>query len=284
MKRCLKKILKYPVVALLLAAVLVIVFLPDIGSAILLHPPRKPFKAAPPASCVNVTFDVDGVRLEGWSGKFQGKARGTVIYLHGMADNRAAGAGICERFMKQGFDVIAYDSRAHGASGGDACTYGFHEKRDLLSIVAKVEHPPVVLLGCSMGAAVALQAAGVSDKGIATVIAAECFSDLESVSRDRVPSILMPFHKRAIEKAEREGNFKSSEVSPMASAAKINIPVLIIHGEKDKETPPAHSQRVYQNLRGTKNLILVPQAGHGQSLGGTTWSEIETWINLHVPR
>jgi alpha-beta hydrolase superfamily lysophospholipase len=285
MKRRLKKILKYSGVALLFAAVLVIVFLPDIGAAILLHPPRKPFNASPPAGCVNVTYDVDGVRLEGWSGKSQGKARGTVIFLHGMADNRAAGAGICERFLKKGFDVIAYDSRAHGASGGDACTYGFHEKHDLLSIVSKVEHPPVVLLGCSMGAAVALQAAGMSDKGIATVIAAETFSDLESVSRDRVPSFLMPLgFRRAIEKAEREGNFKSSEVSPMASAAKIKIPVLIIHGAKDKETPPAHSQRVFQNLRGTKNLILVPDAGHGQSLGGTTWSEIEAWIHRHVPR
>lgn len=285
MKRRLKKLLKFSGVALLLTTALVIVFLPDIGAAILLHPPRKPFKASPPAGCVAVTHDVDGARLEGWMGKCQGKARGTVIYLHGMADNRAGGAGICERFLKQGFDVIAYDSRAHGASGGNACTYGFHEKRDLLSIVSKVEHPPVVLLGCSMGAAVALQAAGVSEQGIATVIAAETFSDLETVARDRIPSFLIPLgYRGAVEKAEREGNFKSSEVSPLDSAARIGIPVLIIHGVKDRETPPAHSQRVYQKLRGEKRLILVPDAGHGQSLRGNTWVDIEEWINRHVPR
>lgn len=34
-----------------------------------------------------------------------------------------------DRFCKLGFDVVAYDSRANGESEGDACTYGFHEKK-----------------------------------------------------------------------------------------------------------------------------------------------------------
>jgi pimeloyl-ACP methyl ester carboxylesterase len=35
------------------------------------------------------------------------------------------------RYQNPGFDVIAYDNRAHGNSGGEACTYWFCEKEDL---------------------------------------------------------------------------------------------------------------------------------------------------------
>lgn len=283
--RKLRKILKFAGIALVVAAALGFIFLPEMGATILLHPPKKSVHATPPAGCEPVTFEVNGVRLAGWMGRCPGKARGTVIYLHGIADNRVGGAGICERFLKSGFDVIAYDSRAHGSSGGNACTYGYHEKRDLLEIVEKVEHPPVVLLGGSMGAAIALQAAGESSRGIAAVIAAESFSDLETISRERVPSFLNAIgHQKAMETAEHEGHFKCSEVSPLKAAGKIRIPVLIIHGEKDRATPPEHSIRVYQNLQGPRRLILVPDAGHGQSLRGSVWDEIEDWINHTIPR
>ena len=77
----------------------------------------------------------------------------------GVADNRGSGAGIVRRFVDRRFDVIAYDSRAHGDSGGDACTYGYFEKEDLRRVLDTVPPGPVVLIGTSLGAAVALQAA-----------------------------------------------------------------------------------------------------------------------------
>jgi uncharacterized protein len=73
-----------------------------------------------------------GVTLKGWRLPATGPKRGTLIYLHGIADNRMSGTGIAERFAQKGFDVVAYDSRAHGESGGDACTYGYHENKTTL--------------------------------------------------------------------------------------------------------------------------------------------------------
>jgi dipeptidyl aminopeptidase/acylaminoacyl peptidase len=34
------------------------------------------------------------------------------------------------------------------------------------------------------------------------------------------------------------------DVSPVRAAARITVPVLLIHGAADVETPPAHSERV----------------------------------------
>jgi len=57
------------------------------------------------------------------------------------------------------------------------------------------------------------------------------------------------------------------------------VPVLLIHGALDHETPPAHSQRIFDSLGGRRRLLLVEGAGHNQSLQpSSVWSEIESWI------
>jgi len=96
--------------------------LPSIGAALILHPLHRHVVAAPPTMCQNVTFNGDGVSLQGWQGQGSGSHKGTLIYLHGVSDNRASGAGVMEHFRKRGFDVVAYDSRAQGGSGGDVST------------------------------------------------------------------------------------------------------------------------------------------------------------------
>jgi len=68
-------------------------------------------------------------------------------------------------------------------------------------------------------------------------------------------------------------------VSPEAAARKIEAPVLMIHGSIDRETPPDHSRRVFAALQGPRQLILVPNAGHNQSLTGPVWQDIEAWLD-----
>jgi pimeloyl-ACP methyl ester carboxylesterase len=178
-----------------------------------------------------------------------------------------------------GCDSVAYDSRAHGESDGDACTYGYFEKDDLRQALdATAAAEPIVLIGTSLGAAVALQHVP-RDKRVRAVIAVESFSDLRTVATERAPFI---FTRGSIEqsfaRAEQQGGFKVDAVSPMLSAREITVPTLIIHGEKDRETPPAHAQRIFAALAGRKRLILVPGAGHNQSLRESVWKEIDAWI------
>jgi pimeloyl-ACP methyl ester carboxylesterase len=83
-----------------------------------------------------------------------------------VADSRAGVSGVVERFGPKGFDVVAFDSRAHGESDGDACTYGFYEKRDLVQLIDSLPAGPVVLIGVSLGAAVALQTAAIEPRAL----------------------------------------------------------------------------------------------------------------------
>src|SRR4051794_28402667 len=249
------------------------------GAGGLLHPARRHVTAATPPTCANATFSGDGVDLKGWRCRASVPSRATLVYLHGVADNRSSSVGIIDRFGKRGFDVIAYDSRAHGDSSGDFCTYGFFEKQDLYRVIDSIERGPIVLVGTSLGAAVALQEAAI-DSRVAAVVAAETFSDLRTVAAERAPFVFTPqVIERAFRIAEQQGHFDLDAVSPEAAAAQISIPVLLVHGANDTDTPPDHSRRVFARLPGPKHLIIVPGAHHNESLRADVWPAIERWLD-----
>ena len=84
--------------------------------------------------------------------------------------------------------------------------------------------------------------------------------------------------RRAFAIVEERGGFRVDEVSPVIAATRISAPVLLIHGEADIDTPPAHSQRVFAALKGPRRLLLVPGAAHNTSLTPGVWAQIEEWL------
>lgn len=253
------------------------------GAGGLLHPARHRVLQPPPQGCTNATFMSADVRLEGWRCPARPPRRGTVVYLHGIADNRTSAVGVIQRFMPRGFDVIAYDSRAHGESEGEACTYGFFEKQDLHAVLDTIEAGPIVLMGASLGAAVALQEAA-DDNRVSAVVSAETFSDLRTIASERAPFFFTASTIRAaFELAAEQGHFNVDAVSPQNAAARITAPVLLVHGGADTDTSPEHSRRVFAALQGPKRLIIVPGAAHNRSLRPEVWLAIETWMNDVIP-
>ena len=98
------------VTILIIVAGLVASQLPAIGAGGLLHPARRSMVEPLPDICEDVPFKGAEVDLKGWHCRGAGVRRGTLVYLHGIADNRGSAAGIVRRFAQRGFDVIAYGS------------------------------------------------------------------------------------------------------------------------------------------------------------------------------
>jgi uncharacterized protein len=257
---------------------------PSIAAGGLLHPIRVALYNHTPPGCVEREFAGDGLTLRGWNCAAVGQRRGSVVYLHGVADNRSSAVGVIDWLTRRGFDVVAYDSRAHGQSDGSVCTYGFYERRDLKGVIDSLPPGPVLLMGNSLGGAVAIQGA-VGNPRVAGVIAAEAFSDLRTIAAERAPRILpRSVIARAFRMAEELGRFDVASVSPAAAAESLHIPVLLIHGADDVDTRPEHSKRILAALHGPKQLLLVPRAGHNQSLNSAeAWAEIERWLSAIVP-
>ncbi|MEW6364790.1 MAG: alpha/beta hydrolase [Acidobacteriota bacterium] len=252
---------------------------PEWGANAILHPRRRPVTATPDIPFEPITFSNRSVTLKGWLFRTPVVRRALLVYLHGIADNRQSAMGFAHRLVPRGCDVFAYDSRAHGDSTGDACTYGFYEKQDLARALDALGAQRAVLFGTSLGAAVALQAAA-SDRRVAGVVAIAPFADLPSIVSERAPWFAT---RREIEEAlsiaGRRGRFSPEEVSPLRAASLVRVPVLLLHGERDSETAPSHSQRIYAALAGPKELILVPGAHHNDvPASEEVWRSIETWL------
>jgi dipeptidyl aminopeptidase/acylaminoacyl peptidase len=140
-----------------------------------------------------------------------------------------------------------------------------------------------VLIGHSLGAAIALQAAA-DNARVSAVVAAETFSDLATVARERAPFVFTDAAIReAFRIAEERGRFRVDEASPLRAAERIRVPVLLLHGEADTETPLAHSRRVFEALQCPKRLALLPGVRHAGSLNASTWPQIEAWIDEVLP-
>ena len=272
----------FVVAALIVGAAVgaVIVVAPPLLAGALLHPSRRVTAMPAPTGCVEAMLAGDGVQLRGWTCDAIGVRRGAVVYLHGVADNRGSAAGVAATLPVRGFDVIAYDSRAHGVSEGVACTYGYYEKRDLMRVIDGLAPGPVVLIGVSLGAAVALQTAAI-DRRTVSVVAAEVFADLRSVAMERAPFFVDRWTaSRAFAAAERDARFSVDDVDVVAAARQLSVPVLLIHGDQDALTSPHHSTRVLAALHGQKRLRLVAGAKHNESLRTPdVWNEIYEWID-----
>ena len=136
-----------------------------------------------------------------------------------------------------------------------------------------------MVIGVSLGGAVALQAAA-EDPRIAAVVAVATFSDIRTVATERAPFVASRADiDAAFRLAEQQAGFKADDASPLKAAARIRVPVLLIHGQLDHETFPQHSERVLAALQGEKRLLLVPGAGHNDALRTEVWTEIDTWLD-----
>jgi pimeloyl-ACP methyl ester carboxylesterase len=170
-----------------------------VGPLILLQPLRRtqdwyrrftdvlePAAAGLPQEHVVLTTH-DGLSLSAWLVAQPKRARGTVLYLHGVGDCKTAGIMLTKLLFEQGYNVYLYDSRRHGESQGSYCTYGYYEKFDVSTAINYLndrlgkKFGPVAVFGTSMGAAVAIQAAAI-DTRIKGVIAEASFTDLRTIS------------------------------------------------------------------------------------------------------
>jgi fermentation-respiration switch protein FrsA (DUF1100 family) len=221
--------------------------------------------ADPPDSTIVEVFAPDHVKLSGWWLRAAEGNGNCVLVVHGIGDARAGSIRFASMFLKAGYSVLAPDSRAHGASGGEFVTYGLLEKFDALAWARWMKGEgcrKIYGLGESLGASVLIQAAGLDPAFSA--IAVECpFADLREVGEYRlgVPVLAKLVVGGGMLYARWFYRLDFREVAPLRAIQQTSTPVLLIHGLSDVKTPPSQSEKLAAaNPRSA--LWLVPNAGH----------------------
>ncbi len=216
----------------------------------------------------------EGFRLYGWFIAADRQPKGTIMYLHGVGDNKMSGLTLAKVFHDHGFNVVMYDSRAHGESEGKYCTFGYYEKYDVVKAVEwTLEHErkngtstgKIGVFGTSMGAAIAIQAAGIEPR-IEAVAAEGCFTNLRTITVDYQKRLLrLPWHflrNIAIKRAEGMAHFRHHDVSPLKAVSGVRSPILFIHGTADTHIKYQYSQKLFAAANQPKELFLVDFANH----------------------
>jgi alpha-beta hydrolase superfamily lysophospholipase len=257
----------------------------NLAAGSLIRPMRVPVVGSP--SLAHEDFEVttpDGIALDGWHFTPKQAPKGVLIFVHGKDINRQHFVGAAQRFVDEGFAVVAFDQRAHGRSTGEFVTYGAKEVGDLQLIIdvalAKWGRAlPVVVVGESLGAAVALQTAAV-DPRIRVVIAGAAFADLTTVVDDHAPRLLGAKGKAdAVRAAQDAAHFVVADISPARAAQQITVPTLLLHGSEDQFLPLKHSLRIYEQLAGPKELVRLEGVDHiGILLSDAAWDQIDRFI------
>jgi fermentation-respiration switch protein FrsA (DUF1100 family) len=177
-------------------------------------------------------------------------------------------------FIQRGYNVLIYDHRNHGRSGGNYTTFGFYEKYDLKAcmdwIKEKLGDDCIAgVHGESMGAAISLQYAAIDSR--ADFIIADCpYSDLNSLLKIRLRKDYylpwFPILNIASSISRLRCGIKYSDVSPIKTISNIAIPILFIHGAEDRYIPNFMSRDMYNTKKISKMLYISPNAGHAQSI------------------
>ena len=220
--------------------------------------------------------------------------RGTIIFAHELNSDMNSVSRYCAALTNEGFEVFAFDFRGQGRSATEA---GYtprlwpsdREQSDVLGAIAYVEdclerrgRPRALgLVGISRGAGAALLAAVnvpsvkaiMIDGGFSTDVYLEylmqrwvsIFAKVRLVYENHPPVFWRFLRWLSIREVSRRLNTRFPSVRK-AVLRLGNVPMLIVHGERDGLIPAAQARLLYELAGGPKYLWICPGAKHNQAV------------------
>ena len=255
-----------------------------------LHPAakRKPLDVWPDQYKLpfeNVYFKTeDGVQIKGWFIPNPSSDK-TIILMHGWGMNRGDVFKNTYFLHDPGYNLMYFDFRALGESGGTVSSIGYLEVKDLQAAIQflKDTRPfaceKIGLYGLSMGGMVAICEAAQNPEIKCVVAEASYYSFRRVVSRwawvhNKVPYFpLMPI---VLHYMRRNLAANPERYSPKYNIPKIAPrPVFIIHGRYDNLVPAAQAKMLFKCAGEPKEIWLVPGAKHNKcaEVGGYEYKQ-----------
>ena len=217
---------------------------------------RRAVRALPGVEEIEVTAG-DGTRLHGWlrhgvdrvgsTGK--AASRGLVLYFGGNAEEVSGQMLDAARLAP--WSVAALNYRGYGLSGGRPSEAALAADAlavyDRLAARGDVDPERIVVFGRSLGSGVAVRLA--ANRPVRAAVLVSPFDSLRSLGRRQYPFLPVSLLLRH--------PFDSA-----ARAPRIEAPLLVLAGGRDRLVPAASSQRLHDEWSGPKRWIFIPEADH----------------------
>lgn len=239
-----------------------------------IHPPRIPIDKTPTdfgMNYENVNFRTsDNVEIRGWFIPAKEKGKPTIIFCHGYPANRLEVLNRAE-FFYQKYNLLLFDFRGLGESGGFYSSFGVYEQRDLIAAINYLKKrddisEKIGIFGFSMGGAVTLMAASNFPKEVKAIVVESPYSSLEGI-------IHFTFRQKiwqeitaqiAVQMARLFLRINIKNFSPVEAVKSIKIPLLIIHSRDDRQIPFEDSKRIFESANEPKFFWAPLNSDHGR--------------------
>lgn len=193
----------------------------------------------------------DGVKLEGWYVPSAAPQARTILYFHGNAGHYGDRIWKALEHTARGYNVLLVGYRGYGGNGGKPSETGFYKDAQayikFLEVEKGVPSKDLILYGESLGTGVAVQMA--SEVKVSSVILETPYSSLYDIAKRNYFFVPVDFMLK--------DRFMSRE-----KIAKIDAPLLILHGHKDEVIPFEFAKLLYNSAVEPKTLIEFPDGTH----------------------
>lgn len=212
----------------------------------------------------------DQLSLTGWYAPPASK-HDTIIFFHGSGDSIANFAPLAQPYTDAGYGFLLVEYRGYGGMPGKPSETGLYA--DARAFVGKlfdkgVDMDHIVLMGHSIGAAVAVQMAQeFHPAGLILLAPFTSLMDMASRKHPYLPTSVMLVDRYA----------NDSKIGLMT------VPLLLLHGNRDATVPLADGQKLFELARNPKTMDVIDGAGHNDVIEKSELNAL-TWLdNLDRP-
>lgn len=206
----------------------------------------------------------DNTKLHGWWLPARGSPKGTILYLHGNAENISTHIANVAWLPEQGYNIFMFDYRGYGKSAGEIDLSGAIQDAEaaITTTLARPEtnQQAIIVFGQSLGGSIAIHAVAHSPQRnrIKSLIVESSFSSYRQIAREKFGSLWLTWplqYPLAWSISDR--------YSPLKSIAQISpIPLLLVYGDGDRIVPPHHGEQLLDAAREPKELWRIPGGQH----------------------
>ncbi len=216
----------------------------------------------------------DGSRLHAWFLPAQGRAKGTVLHLHGNAANVSNHLPLVAWLPPRGYHVLSLDYRGFGRSQGTPSLDGVVDDAAValayLRTRPDVDPTRLIVVGQSLGGATALRLLARDSEGVRLAVIDSAFASYRQIAREAASTAgilapLAPLLMRA---------FPGPEKDPITALQKVRVPLIFVHGTRDAVIAHDHSAQLHAAAHAPKDLWTVEDAEHVAVFGNAgPWRE-----------
>ena len=198
-----------------------------------------------------------------------------IILIHGIRGNYFDLLPAAFRYLKDGYNVMMYNQRQSGLTGGNTSTFGLYEKFDLEEVATIARRiykgGQVGVHGFSMGAATAImqselnEASNLVDFYILDAPFHTMASTVELAVRSKettkIPSWYVKFSGDTFLRLRKRVAYK--DIAPINAIHHCSKPILLLHGENDDVTCPNGSRQLFAAIsHNNRRLEILPDSDH----------------------